>query len=74
MEALKALSVFFNENTLRTRRNLRSHVERRSLATNEQFEEQFRNVKEVESLLNIIDNGHASVAIYFISTSNFLQF
>ena len=47
MEALKALSVFFDENTLRTRRNLRSHVERRSLATNEQFEEQFRSVKEV---------------------------
>ncbi|XP_065056579.1 conserved oligomeric Golgi complex subunit 6-like isoform X1 [Rhopilema esculentum] len=46
VEALKALSVFFNENTLRTRRNLRSYVERRSLATNEQFESQFRHVKE----------------------------
>eukprot|EP00112_Aurelia_sp_Birch-Aquarium-sp1_P010006 Seg2159.4 transcript_id=Seg2159.4/GoldUCD/mRNA.D3Y31 product="Conserved oligomeric Golgi complex subunit 6" protein_id=Seg2159.4/GoldUCD/D3Y31 len=46
VEALKALSMFFDDNTLRTRRNLRSHVERRSLCTNEQFESQFRNVKE----------------------------
>eukprot|EP00112_Aurelia_sp_Birch-Aquarium-sp1_P015455 Seg3423.2 transcript_id=Seg3423.2/GoldUCD/mRNA.D3Y31 product="hypothetical protein" protein_id=Seg3423.2/GoldUCD/D3Y31 len=38
--------MFFDDNTLRTRRNLRSHVERRSLCTNEQFESQFRNVKE----------------------------
>ena len=53
MEALKALSMFFDENTLRTRRNLRSHVERRSLSTNEQFESQFRTVKEV-SLCELI--------------------
>lgn len=47
LEALKALSVFFNENTLRTRRNLRGDIERRSLAINEEFAHIFKEVKEV---------------------------
>ena len=47
LEALKSLSTFFNENNLRTRRNLRSDIERRSLAINEEFVESFRVVKEV---------------------------
>ena len=47
VEALKALSTFFNDNTLRARRNLRGDVERRNLVTSEQFEMQFREVKEV---------------------------
>ncbi|KAK2156367.1 hypothetical protein LSH36_215g03002 [Paralvinella palmiformis] len=46
LEALKSLSTFFNENNLRTRRNLRSDIERRSLAINEEFVESFRVVKE----------------------------
>ncbi|KAL4647730.1 conserved oligomeric Golgi complex subunit 6 [Arapaima gigas] len=46
LEALKALSVFFTENTLRTRRNLRGDVERRSLSINEQFVRVFKEVKE----------------------------
>ena len=47
LEALKALSTFFNENSLRSRRNLRSDIERRSLAINEDFITTFQAVKEV---------------------------
>lgn len=46
LEALTALSVFFNENSLRTRRNLRGDIERRSLAINEDFARIFKDVKE----------------------------
>uniref|UniRef100_A0A669DFA2 Conserved oligomeric Golgi complex subunit 6 n=1 Tax=Oreochromis niloticus TaxID=8128 RepID=A0A669DFA2_ORENI len=46
LEALKALSVFFTENSLRTRRNLRGDIERRSLAINEEFALIFKEVKE----------------------------
>ncbi|KAK7882936.1 hypothetical protein WMY93_029110 [Mugilogobius chulae] len=46
LEALKALSVFFTENSLRTRRNLRGDIERRSLAINEDFARIFKEVKE----------------------------
>lgn len=45
MEALKELSTFFTENTLNSRRNLRSKIERRSLAINEEFLSAFREVK-----------------------------
>lgn len=47
LEALKALSVFFTENSLRTRRNLRGDIEKRSLAINEEFAQIFKEVKEV---------------------------
>ena len=47
MEALKALSTFFVDNSLRSRRNLRGDIEKRSLAINESFESAFREVKEV---------------------------
>uniref|UniRef100_A0A3Q3VJS7 Conserved oligomeric Golgi complex subunit 6 n=1 Tax=Mola mola TaxID=94237 RepID=A0A3Q3VJS7_MOLML len=46
LEALKALSVFFTENSLRTRRNLRGDIEKRSLAINEEFAQIFKEVKE----------------------------
>ncbi|XP_057302600.1 conserved oligomeric Golgi complex subunit 6-like [Hydractinia symbiolongicarpus] len=46
IDALKALSTFFGENTLRARRNLRGDVERRSLDISEKFETQFRDVKK----------------------------
>ncbi|XP_011863125.1 PREDICTED: conserved oligomeric Golgi complex subunit 6 isoform X1 [Vollenhovia emeryi] len=45
LEALKELSTFFTENTLNSRRNLRSKIERRSLAINEEFLAAFREVK-----------------------------
>lgn len=47
LEALKALSAFFVENSLRTRRNLRGDIERRSLSINEEFVSIFKEVKEV---------------------------
>uniref|UniRef100_A0A8C6UNX7 Conserved oligomeric Golgi complex subunit 6 n=1 Tax=Neogobius melanostomus TaxID=47308 RepID=A0A8C6UNX7_9GOBI len=51
LEALKALSVFFTENSLRTRRNLRGDIERRSLAINEDFARVFKEVhEELESV------------------------
>ncbi|XP_003215339.3 conserved oligomeric Golgi complex subunit 6 [Anolis carolinensis] len=46
LEALKALSAFFVENSLRTRRNLRGDIEHRSLAINEEFVYIFKQVKE----------------------------
>ncbi|XP_046892347.1 conserved oligomeric Golgi complex subunit 6 [Hypomesus transpacificus] len=46
LEALKALSVFFTENSLRTRRNLRGDIERRSLSINEDFARMFKDVNE----------------------------
>ena len=50
LEALKSLSVFFTENNLRSRRNLRGDIERRSLTINEEFVDNFRLVKEVSRL------------------------
>ncbi|KAL4226096.1 Golgi transport complex subunit 6 [Mactra antiquata] len=55
LEALKALSTFFGENSLRTRRNLRSDIERRSLAINEEFLQTFQVVK------NQLDSVYADV-------------
>ena len=46
LEALKTLSAFFPENSIRSRRNLRSDIEKRSLTLNEEFLVAFRNVKE----------------------------
>ena len=48
VEALKALSTFFADNSLRSRRNLRGNIEKRSLAINESFEIAFREVKQVK--------------------------
>ncbi|XP_006628258.1 conserved oligomeric Golgi complex subunit 6 [Lepisosteus oculatus] len=57
LEALKALSAFFTENSLRTRRNLRGDIERRSLAINEEFVRIFKDVKE--ELESIHEDIHA---------------
>ena len=51
LEALKALSTFFTENNLRSRRNLRSDIEKRSLAINEDFLTAFQAVKEVRTVV-----------------------
>ncbi|CAN7992786.1 unnamed protein product [Ixodes hexagonus] len=45
LEALRSLSEFFTENNIRTRRNLRGDLEKRSLAINEQFLQSFGDVK-----------------------------
>ncbi|XP_054852884.1 conserved oligomeric Golgi complex subunit 6 isoform X1 [Eublepharis macularius] len=52
LEALKALSVFFVENSLRTRRNLRGDIEHRSLTINEEFVSIFKQVKEELESIN----------------------
>lgn len=52
IESLKYLSTFFNENSVRTRRSLRSTIEKRSLVLNDQFEECFRVVKQQLDQLN----------------------
>lgn len=45
LEALNDLSLFFTDNTIQTRRNLRSQIEKRSLGINENFLSAFREVK-----------------------------
>lgn len=55
VEALKALSTFFVDNSLRSRRNLRGDIEKRSLAINESFESAFREVKQQ------LDDVHADI-------------
>lgn len=47
LEAMKILSGFVKENSIRSRKNLRSEIEKRSLHLNEEFLATFRNVKEV---------------------------
>ncbi len=47
LEALKSLSVFFTDNNLRSRRNLRGDIERRNLIINEEFVQCFQAVKLV---------------------------
>ena len=54
LEALKSLSTFFNENNLRSRRNLRSDIERRSLSINEEFVDSFKAVNEVTNSLSFL--------------------
>ncbi|XP_046652991.1 conserved oligomeric Golgi complex subunit 6-like [Daphnia pulicaria] len=46
LEALKELSTFFSENSIRTRRNLRGEIEGRSLAINQDIFKAFHQVKE----------------------------
>lgn len=55
LEALKELSVFFTENTIQSRRSLRSKIEKQSLAINEEFLSAFRKVKEA------LDNVYSDV-------------
>ncbi|NP_001083333.1 uncharacterized protein LOC398871 [Xenopus laevis] len=52
LEALKALSAFFTENSLRSRRNLRGDIERRSLTINEEFVGIVKKVREELESIN----------------------
>ncbi|XP_049291517.1 conserved oligomeric Golgi complex subunit 6-like [Anopheles funestus] len=47
LDALSDLSTFFKENTLQSRRNLRSQIEKRSLEINQNFLSAFKEVKEM---------------------------
>nr|CAG4650862.1 EOG090X03SX [Simocephalus serrulatus] len=55
LEALKELSTFFTENSIRTRRNLRGEIEGRSLAINQDIFKSFHQVKEA------LDDVHSQV-------------
>ncbi|XP_030837791.1 conserved oligomeric Golgi complex subunit 6 [Strongylocentrotus purpuratus] len=52
LEALKALSTFFTDNNLRSRRKLRGDIERRSLAISEQFADAFSVVTDQLDSIN----------------------
>lgn len=47
LEVLQDLSTYFGENTLKNRRNFRNCVEKRSLAINDEFLNEFKSIKEV---------------------------
>jgi len=50
------LSGFFPENSIRSRRNLRSEIEKRSLVLNEEFLNAFREIKEVSLCIKMKNN------------------
>ncbi|XP_014482333.1 PREDICTED: conserved oligomeric Golgi complex subunit 6 isoform X2 [Dinoponera quadriceps] len=70
LEALKELSTFFTENTLNSRRNLRSKIERRSLTINEEFLAAF---KEVKASLDDVYQDVLAMNIAVQSMTNRLQ-
>lgn len=49
---MRGLSTFFTENTIDTRRSLRSNIEKRSLTVNEEFLTSFGQVKQKLDILN----------------------
>ncbi|KAG4071058.1 hypothetical protein HA402_001495 [Bradysia odoriphaga] len=62
IEALTDLSTFFHENTLQTRRNLRSQIEKRSLAINENFLNALKQVKDaVDAIYSDISSMTSAV-------------
>lgn len=62
LEALTDLSTFFTENTLQTRRNLRSKIEKRSLTINENFLLAFKEVKTtLDGIYSDIDGMRTTV-------------
>ena len=63
---MKTLSGYFTQNNIRTRRNLRSDIEKRSLVLNEEFLNAFKEVKEVlENLILIKKKSKSKSKIYF---------
>ncbi|KAK0177613.1 hypothetical protein PV328_001649 [Microctonus aethiopoides] len=63
LEALKELSTFFTDNTLKNRRNLRSKIEKKSLTINDEFLSAFKEVKST------LDSIHSDV----LSMNNSIQ-
>merc|ERR1719342_1318950 len=55
VDALKELSTFFQDNNMKTRRNLRGEIERRNLQINNDFLTAFETVKES------LDSLHSNV-------------
>ncbi|KAJ8665160.1 hypothetical protein QAD02_006822 [Eretmocerus hayati] len=67
MDALRDLSTFFKENTAENRRNLRSIIEARGAAINEEFLSAF---KEVKSVLDSMHKDVVGMSEYVQSMSN----
>ncbi|XP_014241192.1 conserved oligomeric Golgi complex subunit 6 [Cimex lectularius] len=65
--ALKELTTYFPENTIQSRRNLRTKIEKKSLCINENFLKEFRKVKEH------LDNIEADVNQMCLAVSNMTQ-
>lgn len=60
VEALKSLSSFFGENSLRNRKNLKSVIERRGLNINKEFLNDFNILKDqIESIRSDVENMNA---------------
>ncbi|XP_058793235.1 conserved oligomeric Golgi complex subunit 6 isoform X2 [Phymastichus coffea] len=57
IEALKELSTFFTENTAEERHNLKSKIEKRNAAINDEFSSAFREVKSVLESIQKDVNG-----------------
>ncbi|KAJ1525454.1 hypothetical protein ONE63_010265 [Megalurothrips usitatus] len=72
LEALKELSTFFTENSIQSRRNLRSKIEKRSLSINEEFLSAFSKVKDaLDSVYNdvvSIDSEVRSMSMHLQAT------
>jgi hypothetical protein len=70
-EALRELSKFFTENTLRNRRNLRGEIERQSLNNHLEFLNRFEKVKvslkmtRISSFSNSTSDPKNVIALYF---------
>lgn len=87
LEALSDLSSFFKANTLQTRRNLRSQIEKKSLEINQNFLDALKGVKEVldgicsdiNSMSQSVENMKSQLSHteaqskYLIQQSNALQ-
>ncbi|XP_055531100.1 conserved oligomeric Golgi complex subunit 6 [Wyeomyia smithii] len=71
LDALTDLSEFYTENSIQSRRNLRSQIERRSLAINENFLGAFREVKQaLDGICKEIDDISTSVEDMKLQLSN----
>uniref|UniRef100_A0A0K2UCR5 Conserved oligomeric Golgi complex subunit 6 n=2 Tax=Lepeophtheirus salmonis TaxID=72036 RepID=A0A0K2UCR5_LEPSM len=72
--ALTELSMFFNDNSLKSRRNLRGEIERRSLGVNSEFVAAFENVKRLaDSLANdigVVDSEISKMEADIIETES----
>uniref|UniRef100_A0A182LWZ2 Conserved oligomeric Golgi complex subunit 6 n=1 Tax=Anopheles culicifacies TaxID=139723 RepID=A0A182LWZ2_9DIPT len=81
LDALSDLSTFFKENTLQSRRNLRSQIEKRSLEINLNFLSAFKEVKEVldgicddiNSMSNSVENMKSQLHNTEVQTKDLIQ-
>lgn len=81
LEALSDLSTYFGENTLQSRRNLRSQIEKRSLTINQKFLSAFGDVKnsldvlldDISSMTNLVNQMKSNLKNTQAQTSELIQ-